>query len=103
MYYFRDTCQMAAFPCPCYSVVAEAFQGEEGELTLEEGHKVIVVTCDDDGWFTVLTKKFGCGIFPGSYLDPLDHIALPTTGKLTQEIIEHALLPGDIVDVQDIN
>lgn len=94
---------MSAPPIPCLALVAEDFEGEEGELTLSEGTKVVVVKCDDDGWWTVHTKELGIGIFPGSYLDVKEHIKLPCTAKINKFFKDLNLQPGEIVQVQEIS
>lgn len=93
---------MSDFPVPCFAVVAEDFEGEEeGELSLVQGTRVIVAKCDDDGWFSVLTK-IESGIFPGSYLDPADHITLPKSGELVNPVPGVGAKAGDVVKIQDI-
>mmetsp|Transcript_7758 Transcript_7758/g.32686 ORF Transcript_7758/g.32686 Transcript_7758/m.32686 type:complete len:387 (-) Transcript_7758:122-1282(-) len=87
---------------PCFAVVAEDFEGEEGELSLTEGTDVVVVAVDDDGWWTIHTKE-DIGIFPGSYLDILEEIPLPTFAEVVKGYPEMQLEVGDVVEVQDIS
>src|SRR3990167_7436733 len=89
-------------PVPFIGTVAEDFDGEEGELSLKEGTLVVVVQCDEDGWFTLHTKV-GSGIFPGSYVDALETIDLPIVAKVIKNFPELGLKVGQTVTVQDIS
>ena len=93
---------MSTVAVPSIATVAEDFEGEEGELSLPKGTKVIVVKCDDDGWWTVHTKK-SIGIFPGSYLDVTEVVKLPCNAQIVKNFREMNLNVGEIVQVQDIS
>ena len=86
---------------PFVGLVAEDFEGvDEGELTLTAGTKCVVTLMEDDGWWTVHTKK-EIGIFPGSYVDELEQITLPCYAKIQKKIGNIPV--GTIVTVTDIN
>ena len=93
---------MDAVPVPHLCRVAEDFEGEEeGELSIKEGTEVIVVQCDDDGWWTVVVKN-NAGIFPSSYLEPISHISLPSSAKMTADVPDMNLKRGQTVTIQEI-
>ena len=73
-----------AMRTPFVAVVAEDFEGEVGELSMKEGTKCIVLLCEDDGWWTVMSKQ-ETGIFPGSYLEGVMEISLPFHAKVVKK------------------
>jgi len=88
---------------PFVGVVAEDFEGvDEGELTLAAGTKCVVAMMEDDGWWTVHTKK-DVGIFPGSYIDEIEEITLPCYAKVQKAILQGNISVGTIVTVTDIS
>lgn len=88
---------------PFLGIVAEDFEGiEEGELTLVAGTYCMVATCEDDGWWSIHTKDFGHGIFPGSYVDEIEEINLPCNAKVQKTIHKNNIPVGKIVKLTAI-
>merc|ERR1712137_304393 len=92
----------APLPLPFLGVVVEAFEGvESDELSLTEGCKVVVVQCDDDGWWTVHAGE-KIGIFPESYVDPMTPIKLPCFARVLKSIPEMKINQNETVSVSAI-
>lgn len=91
------------FQVPFLGVVGEDFEGVDAEeLTLTTGIKCVVVLCEDDGWWTVHTKS-AVGIFPGSYIDPIEPINIPSTFvKVTKPIPNQNIKVGTVAKLLNI-